>query len=142
MTLDFEKFTVISTDGSYFGIDTAYLMDLSSCSDEFVGDFQDGSDRNSAEVAVDKGIKLLDILQEDEPPFVSKHVMYEVEGSVYDEERPEFAFYIPCDSGNFWMVDCWIVDEEGNVHPDYEVAGVPVVTKNFVAVSDSPRIVD
>lgn len=142
MTLDFEKFTVVSTDGSYFGVDTAYLVDLSSCSDEFAEDFQDGPDRDRAQVAVDRGIRLLDILQDDEPPFVSKCVMYEIEGWTYDDDKPEFQYLIPIHSGNFWMVDCWIVDEEGNVHPDYDVAGVPVATKNFVAISDSPRIMD
>ena len=139
MTLDFEKFTVVSTDGSYFRADTAYLVDLSSCSDEFVEDFQDGSDRDRAQAALDKGVKLLDILQDDKLPFVSKHVMYEIENWIYDDDNPEFRYFIPMHSGNFWCVDCWIVDIEGNVHPDYNVAGVPVATKNFVPVGDGIR---
>lgn len=141
LNLDADRLTVVSTDGSYFGASTAYLVDLSTLDDK-VRDFQDGTDRERSDFAVTRGIPLADVLNGEEPPFISKYVMYEIEGSVYDEEWPEFAFYIPCDSGNFWMVDCWIVDEEGNVHPGYDVAGVPVQTKNFVAISDSPRIMD
>jgi len=134
MTLDFENFTVVSTDGSSCDIDTAYLVN----SGLVVGT----THAERSQLAVDKGVKLLDILQDDEPPFVSKHVMYEIEAWTYDDDRPEFQYLVPMHSGNFWMVDCWIVDEEGNVHPDYNVAGVPVATGNFVAVSDSPRIMD
>jgi hypothetical protein len=140
MNLSSKSLTVVSTDGSYFGVDSAYLVDLSSCSDEFIEDFQDGPDRNRAQVALDRGVKLTDILNDDEPPFVSKCLMYEIEGCIHDDGNPEFAYYVPCESGSYWMVDCWIVDEEGNVHPGYNVAGVPVATKNFVAIGDSPMI--
>lgn len=142
MDLASRNLTVVSTDGSYFGVDTAYLVDLSSCRDEFFENFQDGSDRERAQVAVESGVKLTDILNSDQPPFVSKCLMYKIEDWTYDEDRPEFQYLIPTHSGHFWMVDCWIADEEGNVHPDYNVAGVPVATKNFVAVADSPRIID
>lgn len=64
--------------------------------------------------------------------------MYEVGDWVYDESKPEFMFFVPCISGNFWMVDCWIVDADGNVHPDYSTAGVPVATRSFVAVDNGP----
>lgn len=140
MDLASKALTVVSTDGSYFGVDSAYLVDLSSCSDDCIAYFQDGPDRNRAQVALDRGAKLTDILNDDEPPFVSKCLMYGIEGCVHDDNNPEFAYYIPCESGNFWMVDCWIVNEEGSLHPDYNIAGVPVATKNFVAIDDSPRI--
>lgn len=142
MDLTDKSLTVVSTDGSYFGVDTAYLLDLSSYSDELVESFQDGSDRERAQIAVRNGAKLTDILSDDQPPFVSKHLMYEIEDWTYDDERPEFQYLVPMHSGNFWMVDCWIVDEEGNAHPDYNVAGVPVGTSKMIAVADSPRIMD
>lgn len=141
MDLTCETLTVVSTDGSYFGADTAYLVDLSTLSDEEVADFQDGSDNDRAAYAAFRGKKLSDTLASEEVPFVSKHLLYRSDW-IYDEDKPEFAYFIPCDSGNFWIVDCWIVDEEGNVHPDYNVAGVPVGTKGFVAIADSPRIMD
>jgi hypothetical protein len=45
-------------------------------------------------------------------------------------------------SGNFWMVDCWIVDADGDRHPDYSAAGVPVATRSFVAVDNNPLFHD
>jgi hypothetical protein len=134
MALDFKKFTVVSTDGSSLGVDTAYLVS----SDLVIGK----THAERSQLAVDNGLRLLDFLQNDKPPFVSKCVMYKIEGWTYDDDRPEFQYLIPMHSGNFWVVDCWIVDEEGNVHPGYNVAGVPVATSNFVAVDDSPRIMD
>lgn len=142
MDLTDKNLTVVSTDGSYFGVDTAYLVDLSSCSDELVESFRDGSDRERAQVTVDRGVKLTDILKADEPSFVSEYLMYEIKGWTYDDERPEFQYLIPMCSGNFWMVDCWIVDIKGNVHPDYKVAGVPVATSRMAAVADSPWTTD
>ena len=142
MDLASKALTVVSTDGSYFDIDTAYVVDLSSSSDEIAESFQDGSDEERAQIAVKSGVKLTDILGDDHPPFVSQYLMYEVEDWVYDESKSEFMFFIPCISGNFWMVDCWIVDADGNVHPDHSTAGVPVATRSFVAVDNSPKIMD
>ncbi len=138
MNLSSKSLTVVSTDGSYFGVDSAYLVDLSSCSDEFIEDFQDGSDRDRAQVAVDKGQSLAWILGQGEPKFISKNLMYEIEGWVYDSDEPEFKYLVPLCSGNFYMVDCWIANEKGHIHPGYSCAGVAIGTQRFKAVGDSP----
>lgn len=73
-----------------------------------------------------------------EPKFVSKTLMYEIPGWVLDETWPEFKYMVPVESGKFWIVDCWIVNESGAVHPDYSVAGIPVHTRNMIAINESP----
>lgn len=61
------------------------------------------------------------------PRFISKHIIYKgADGFIYDEDHPEYDCLKPEFSGTTFCVDCWICDEEGNVHPDYNVAGVPV----------------
>ena len=134
MNLELQNLRVVSTGGSSFSVDTAYLVESSLV----IGT----THAERSELAVSKGVKLADILNNDEMPFVSKHLMYEIEGCVYDENEPEYMFFVPCDSGRFWMVDCWIVNEDGSLHPGYNVAGVPIATKNLIAVDDSPRIMD
>ncbi|CAB4147155.1 hypothetical protein UFOVP431_15 [uncultured Caudovirales phage] len=71
MDLASKALTVVSTNGSYFDIDTAYVVDLSFSSDEIAESFQDGSDEERAQIAVKSGVKLTDILGDDYPPFVS-----------------------------------------------------------------------
>lgn len=138
MDLASKALTVVSTDGSYFGVDSAYLVDLSFCSDEFIEDFQDGSDFNRAQVAVGKGESLAWILEQSKTKFISKNLMYEIEGWVYDSDKPEFKYLVPLYSGNFCMVDCWIVNEKGDIHPSYNRAGIAIGTRRFNAVGDSP----
>lgn len=134
MDLKTKNLAVVSTDGSSFPVDSAYLVE----SDLVVGT----THAERSKLAVSRGVKLADILKADEPLFVSEYLMYEIKGWTYDDERPEFQYFIPTHSGNFWMVDCWIVDIEGNVHPDYNVAGVPVATRRMAAVADSPWTTD
>ena len=142
MDLASKALTVVSTDGSYFGVDSAYLVDLSSCSDEFIADFQDGPDRDRAQVAVDKGQSLAWILKQGEPKFISKNLMYEIKGWVYDDNNPVYRYLVPLYSGRFHMVDCWIVNEEGDIHPGYNCAGVALGTEWFDVVDDSPLLED
>lgn len=71
-----------------------------------------------------------------DPPFVSSAIAYEKQDFIYDEDRPQFRYFVPIESGKCWMTDCWIIDESGNVHPGYSVAGVPVNTSGFVAAFD------
>lgn len=73
-----------------------------------------------------------------EPKFVSQTLMYEIPGWVFDESHPSFKYLVPVESGKYHMVDCWIVNESGMVHPGYSVAGIPVHTCNMVAVNESP----
>jgi len=63
--------------------------------------------------------------------FVVKGLLYEIPGYVYDEDRPQFKYFIPEFTGDFWIVDCLIYDEHGNRHPHY-VCGVPVETEGMV----------
>lgn len=52
-------------------------------------------------------------------------------GEHYDkntEEGKKYKCFSPCSSGNFEIVDCWVCDEQGNVHPGYNTSGVPVHT--------------
>ena len=39
------------------------------------------------------------------------------EGFLYDEDYPEFKYFIPHYTGDFWFVDCTIVDKMGNRLP-------------------------
>ena len=64
--------------------------------------------------------------------FVVKGVTYEILGWVYDEERPQFKYFIPEFTGDFYIVDCLICDEHGNLHPHYDVCGVPVETEGML----------
>lgn len=140
LNLDVDRLTVVSTDGSYFGASTAYLVDLSTMLDDEVTDFQDGTDRDRSDFAVTRGIPLADVLNGEEPPFVSKFVLYRSEFSSGDSEG--YNYLIPVDTGNYWMIDCWIVNEKGEKHPGYNIAPVPVTTSNLEPVGDSPWITD
>ena len=130
MNLSSSNLTVVSTDGSSFPLDSAYLVE----SDLVTGTTH--AERSS--LAVDKGQSLAWILGQGEPKFISKNLMYEIEGWVYDSDEPEFKYLVPLGSGNFYMVDCWIVNEKGRIHPGYSCAGVAIGTQRFNAVGDSP----
>jgi hypothetical protein len=130
MNLSSSNLTVVSTNGSSFPLDSAYLVE----SDLVIGTTH--AERSS--LAVDKGQSLAWILGQGEPKFISKNLMYEIEGWVYDSDEPEFKYLVPLGSGNFYMVDCWIVNEKGRIHPGYSCAGVAIGTQRFNAVGDSP----
>jgi hypothetical protein len=49
----------------------------------------------------------------------------------YDEASPQFDCYSPAHTGEFGIVDCWVCDKLGNIHPGYGHAPVPVCTKNL-----------
>lgn len=136
LNLDADRLTVVSTDGSYFRASTAYLVDLSTMLDDEVIDFQDGTDRERSDFAVTRGIPLADVLNGEEPPFVSKFVLYKSEFSSDDNDG--YNYLIPHDTGNYWMIDCWIVNEQGKKHPGYDVAPVPFATSVLEPVGDSP----
>ena len=130
MNLSSSNLTVVSTDGSSFPLDSAYLVE----SDLVTGTTH--AERSS--LAVDKGQSLAWILGQGEPKFISKNLMYEIEGWVYDSDEPEFKYLVPLGSGNFYMVDCCLVNEKGRIHPGYSCAGVAIGTQRFNAVGDSP----
>ncbi|MCP4400650.1 MAG: hypothetical protein GY801_25535 [bacterium] len=60
-----------------------------------------------------------------------------VEGVIYKAKRGhvfqtdtkqdrEYNCYSPCMTGDFGIVDCWPCTEDGDVHPGYNISGVPV----------------
>ena len=132
MNLSSSNLTVVSTDGSSFPLDSAYLVE----SDLVTGTTH--AERSS--LAVDKGQSLAWILKQTAPDFVSKNLMYKIEG--WASSLPGFEYLIPLYSGTYYMVDCWIVNEEGAVHPGYNCAGVPFRTKGLTIVGDSPFLKD
>jgi hypothetical protein len=137
MDLTSPSLTVVNTDSLYFGISSAYLVDLSGVKIE---DFCSSSNSYRASFALEKGQSLDWILEQGLPPFVSKHLMYEIQGWIFNKSKPTFRYMVPVCSGRCHMVDCWIVDADGDRHPDYDAAGVPVATRDFVAVDNSPRV--
>lgn len=143
LNLDADRLTIVSTDGSYyFGASNAYLIDLSTMLDDEVSDFQDGTDRERSDFAVTRGIPLADVLNGEEPPFVSKFVLYKSEFSSDNSDWQGYNYLIPNDTGNYWMIDCWIVNEQGEKHPGYDVAPVPLATSGLEPVGDSPWILN
>lgn len=62
--------------------------------------------------------------------FVSSKFIYEAV-ELYDLDSPEYDCYMPCFSGCFAIVDCWICDKQGNIHPGYNICGVPVNVDNI-----------
>lgn len=52
----------------------------------------------------------------------------------YTKSDKKYNCYSPCFSGGFGIVDCWVCDEFGNVHPDFNCSGVPVSVSVLGAV--------
>ena len=59
--------------------------------------------------------------------------IYKSVNGPYDEDHPQFDCLMPAmdDNGQFSIVDCWITDSQGNVHPGYNVSPVPVPVSNI-----------
>ena len=62
---------------------------------------------------------------------VSARLIYQAD-TPYDEQRPEYDCYNPVDTGRWWMVDCWVCNAAGEIHPGYSVAPVPVNTNGLL----------
>jgi hypothetical protein len=135
--------TVVSTDGSHFGASSAYLVDLTSATRYKVDEFVKGTDSERRDFAHSHGVRLLDILSGEEAPFVSQAVLYKFDGeSFFDEDEAHrgYTYALPSFTGRFWVCDCWIVNEQGERHPDYDVAPVPLTACNLEPVGDNPWI--
>lgn len=65
--------------------------------------------------------------------------VYEIPGCVYSNDKPEYRFFIPQFTGDFYIVDCMIVDEYGNDNPDIGGA-VPIYTDGMVLANSSQWI--
>jgi hypothetical protein len=60
-----------------------------------------------------------------EAKTVSSRLIYQAY-SPHDESRPEFDCYNPVYTGLWWVVDCWVCNSKGEIHPGHNVAAVPV----------------
>lgn len=63
--------------------------------------------------------------------YVVQGVIYESKDGPYDEEKPQYNCYSPAMSGDYGIVDCWICDKKGNIHPGYDVCPVPIDTEDL-----------
>lgn len=132
--MSFLNLTVVSDDGSYFPATSAYLVDTATFSEEDLEDFNDGSDSDRAEIAAANGIPLSEALSNEGMKFVSSLVIYS--GDLYDKDAPEYCYYIPCITGNRYIVDCLVVDRFGRLHPKFQ-RGVPVAVHTLTPVGDN-----
>jgi hypothetical protein len=129
---------VVSEDGSYFGLNTAWLVDTGHLSDEQQDALFDGSDGERFDLCEEIGIDLEDLFRE--TPFLSRHVIYESVCGPYDEEEPDYKYFIPVYTTRADVIDCWIVNRAGHAHPGYSAAGVPIHTWHLRACCESPRV--
>jgi hypothetical protein len=60
--MDLSKFIVLSTDGSYFGANTAFLIDMTKLTEEQLELLHDGSDSDRFDLTVTDGIDLEQIV--------------------------------------------------------------------------------
>lgn len=133
--MTFLNLTVVSDDGSYFPATSAYLVDTTTFSEEDLEDFNDGPDSDRVRIAVANGIPLSEALSNGGMKFVSSLLIYSGD-QVYDEEAPEYCYYVPFFTGRFYFVDCLVVDRFGKLHPDYQ-SGVRVAVHTLTPVGDN-----
>jgi len=57
--------------------------------------------------------------------------VYEALCGGVDSDAPKYRYWVPAtdDNGEFWVVDCWPTDAEGEVHPGYGCSPVPVLAQ-------------
>ena len=61
-----------------------------------------------------------------------QNVIYKAKrGHVYDSESNRFNCYMPVHTGKYQVVDCWVCDQSGNIHPGYNCSPVPVFSGNL-----------
>lgn len=56
----------------------------------------------------------------------SNHIYKAKRGHIYDPDNKKYNCYRPAQSGSYGILDCWVCDEAGNIHPGYNVSPVPV----------------
>lgn len=65
----------------------------------------------------------------------TEHTIYKAKrGKIYDPENKQFDCYLPAfaiTSPPTYIVDCYVCDAAGNVHPGYNVSPVPVLVSNL-----------
>lgn len=62
--------------------------------------------------------------------YLSSDLIYKAKRP-YDPERPQYDCYRPAESGSYMILDCWVCDKQGRVHPGYNVSPVPVHGRNI-----------
>lgn len=83
-----------------------------------------------------------------QPRFLSKFLIYKgaecgSHSFVYDEDASKYDCFIPVSSGRYHVTDCWICNDQGEVHPCYAVAGVPVNCDDIgEPIADNPALTD
>lgn len=65
--MDLSRFVVLSTDGSYFGLDTAFLIDKEKLSEEQLELLHEGTDNDRFDLTVTNGIDLMEVLADWRP---------------------------------------------------------------------------
>lgn len=64
--------------------------------------------------------------------YVDSDFIYQAKaGKIYDRFRKQFNCYRPTMSGNFGFVDCKILDEHGNLHPELIDQAVSINTADL-----------
>ena len=53
-------------------------------------------------------------------------VVYESKDGPYDPDMPDYNYYLPTETGNFQLCDCWVCNSNGEIHPGLSYAPVPV----------------
>jgi hypothetical protein len=61
-------------------------------------------------------------------------------GQIYDPVKREYNCYSPAWSGNFGIVDCWVCDETGRIHPGFSNYPVPVIPSEVLGEPVNSRL--
>ena len=62
-----------------------------------------------------------------------KHRIYNCKVRNIPECQGKYKYVMPTitDNGQYYCIDCWIVDKNGNAHPGYSNSPVPVNCENI-----------
>jgi hypothetical protein len=63
--MDFADYVVLSTDGSYFSLDTAFLINVEKLTEEELENLRDGTDNDRFDLTVTNGIDLEQVINVD-----------------------------------------------------------------------------
>ena len=78
-------------------------------------------------------------MDKDKKRWLSKHLIYKVKRPIYGADYPCCT---PARSGSYdplHILDVWLCDSQGNLHPGFNVSAEPMIVKNIgEAVNDWP----
>lgn len=53
-------------------------------------------------------------------------------GCIYDDDEPQYNCYLVVEYANGCIMgDCWVCDEQGNIHPGYNVCPIPISVESL-----------